>query len=227
MECNEFLPKTREEARLKNSRVYFTGKPCKHGHIANRNTITSICYGCKKVYRQKDRRNNHEYYKKYDKAYYKKNQEKRSKQSMDWALTHKEKTQEMKRKNKDKYRKKYNEKEKLRCREKRKSDPFYRMSRNMSKAIWNFMKGLKGFRHWENIIGYTFEDLIKHLTPQLREGMTIENYGAVWHIDHKKPLSLFTSHEDVEDKVRKAFSLENLQPLFAFENLSKGNRYIE
>jgi hypothetical protein len=53
-----------------------------------------------------------------------------------------------------------------------------------------------------------------------KNGMTWENYGE-WHIDHIRPVSSF----DKDDEVSVINSLENLQPLWAYENLSKSKKY--
>jgi ribosomal protein L37E len=37
----------RKDARAKGLKRYFTGKPCKHGHIADRNVITGKCSDCR------------------------------------------------------------------------------------------------------------------------------------------------------------------------------------
>ena len=42
------LPKTREEAKKTGNKYYFTGQPCKHGHIAARKT-KGACVECLKV----------------------------------------------------------------------------------------------------------------------------------------------------------------------------------
>jgi 5-methylcytosine-specific restriction endonuclease McrA len=42
----EGLPKTRREAALTNSLFYFTGKPCKNGHVAKRYTKWGVCFEC-------------------------------------------------------------------------------------------------------------------------------------------------------------------------------------
>lgn len=42
------LPKTRAEAKITGSKYYFTGEPCKHGHISPRKTKGS-CLECCKV----------------------------------------------------------------------------------------------------------------------------------------------------------------------------------
>lgn len=70
------------------------------------------------------------------------------------------------------------------------------------------------------ILGYSSDDLKIHIESLFKEGMTWDNYGE-WHIDHIKPVSLFDNTEEVT----VVNSLKNLQPLWAFENLSKGNRF--
>jgi hypothetical protein len=42
--------KTREEARALGLDRYTTGKPCKHGHLSDRNTRDGKCYECCRVY---------------------------------------------------------------------------------------------------------------------------------------------------------------------------------
>ena len=40
------MKKTRAEAIKALDDYYFTGKPCKHGHISKRHTISGTCYTC-------------------------------------------------------------------------------------------------------------------------------------------------------------------------------------
>jgi hypothetical protein len=42
----ELLPSDRETARAINSMFFYTGKPCKHGHIAKRRTNKNSCVEC-------------------------------------------------------------------------------------------------------------------------------------------------------------------------------------
>lgn len=76
---------------------------------------------------------------------------------------------------------------------------------------------------WEKLVGYTVEDLMAHLEKQFVDGMSWRNMG-MWHVDHIVPKSLFeyTSPDDTEFKA--AWSLTNLRPLWAEENLSKHAR---
>lgn len=63
----------------------------------------------------------------------------------------------------------------------------------------------------------------RHLETNFKQGMSWGNYGQYgWHIDHIIPLSSFDLTNEVEVKI--AFHYLNLQPLWAEENLKKGNK---
>jgi len=74
---------------------------------------------------------------------------------------------------------------------------------------------------------YNVEELKNHLESQFAPEMTWNNYGTLWHIDHKTPLSWFKIQDENDEKLRIAWGLANLQPKTAIENLRKGNRYEE
>ena len=69
------------------------------------------------------------------------------------------------------------------------------------------------------MLGYSALDLKHHIEKQFVEGMTWENHGD-WHIDHIKAVATYDKDADI----REVCALENLQPLWAFDNLSK-NKY--
>lgn len=71
-----------------------------------------------------------------------------------------------------------------------------------------------------NHLGYTAEQLSQRLEVNFLSGMSWDNYGE-WHIDHKKPISKF----DKDTPVRIVNALCNLQPMWAKDNLSKGNNF--
>lgn len=73
-----------------------------------------------------------------------------------------------------------------------------------------------------DIIGYTPDELKVHLESQFKDGMSWENRSE-WHIDHIKPVSVFIKEGITDPKIINA--LDNLQPLFATENLRKSNKY--
>jgi 5-methylcytosine-specific restriction endonuclease McrA len=59
------LPKTRAEAKATGAKYYFTGEPCKHGHIAPRKTKGS-CVECLKVEWEKGNTARAEYFRQYN-----------------------------------------------------------------------------------------------------------------------------------------------------------------
>jgi len=58
--------------------------------------------------------------------------------------------------------------------------------------------------------------------------MSFENHGD-WHIDHICPISWFDFEEDNDDDNMyfAAFNFQNTQPMWAADNLSKGNKFDE
>jgi len=77
------IPTTRAEAKATGAKHYFTGKPCKHGHIALRET-KGACVECRKLEHEASYANRKEYFAEYNKsekgaankkAYYDRNKE--------------------------------------------------------------------------------------------------------------------------------------------------------
>lgn len=75
-------------------------------------------------------------------------------------------------------------------------------------------------------LGYKPDDLIRHLESKFDNGMTWDNYGINgWEIDHIIPDSSF-KYDSIEDEgFKKSWSLDNLQPMWASLNRSKGKKY--
>lgn len=73
------------------------------------------------------------------------------------------------------------------------------------------------------LVGYSVSDLRAHLERQFSKGMSWEKFcdGQI-HIDHIKPRSSF----DLTDpaNVKTCWCLSNLQPLWARDNIRKGNK---
>ena len=61
------LPKSREEAKQTGSKYYFTGQPCKHGHIAPRKTKGS-CLDCLKAEWTKGNETRADYFRQYNQS---------------------------------------------------------------------------------------------------------------------------------------------------------------
>lgn len=106
---------------------------------------------------------------------------------------------------------------------KKKDDIIFRLSTTIRSMISSYIKsnGIKKSKKSEEIIGCKFTDLKIHLELKFIDGMTWENYG-LWHIDHIIPISYAKS----EEEIYKLNHYSNFQPLWAKDNLSKGNRFI-
>lgn len=103
----------------------------------------------------------------------------------------------------------------------RANNPIARMANSMRRSIRRYLDaGQKGEMSSFEIIGCSKDDLRKHLESKFRDGMTWQNYGKHWHIDHIVPLISAKS----ADEVKRLCYWTNLQPLTAFENISKGSK---
>lgn len=99
----------------------------------------------------------------------------------------------------------------------RQEDPSFKLEYYVSNSIRRSLNGLKAGRSWEDLVGYTVYDLYNHITKLLGPGMTWKNYGS-WHIDHIIPKSKFG------DDIKSMWAINNLQPLWAEDNIKKGNK---
>jgi len=116
--------------------------------------------------------------------------------------------------------------EKSREKQRRRTDPFYRVSRNLrarlNQRIKRFLNGVKVGSAIQEL-GCTNEELIQYLESKFQIGMSWDNYGKYgWHIDHMKPLAAFDL-TDLE-QFKQACHYTNLQPLWARDNLEKGSK---
>jgi hypothetical protein len=69
--------------------------------------------------------------------------------------------------------------------------------------------------------GCTPKELRDHIESQFVKGMTWEN-KVRWHIDHIMPCSAFDLTKP--DQVKVCFNWQNLRPIWAKKNLSKGKK---
>ena len=101
-----------------------------------------------------------------------------------------------------------------------------RLKKNLRSRLYDAVKGKVKQGSAVKDLGCSVQRLIKHLESKFQSGMNWENYGLRgWHIDHVKPLSKFNLQNPEE--LLKAVHYSNLQPLWAKDNLSKGDKYDE
>ena len=160
----------------------------------------------------------HNYNKTYHALYYQENKEEVKKAVKEYAYYNKEKIL----KRQARWRKENREQLSKWYRNYR-SIPQIRLSLNIGNSLRKSLKERKQGRHWEKLVGYSFQQLKKHLERKFTKNMSWDDYGK-WHIDHIIPKSFFvySSPDDVEFKM--CWRLENLQPLWAKDNFKKSNK---
>lgn len=104
-----------------------------------------------------------------------------------------------------------------------------RMSSGMNQSLRKY-SGVKnkGGCKWETLAGYSVDDLKLHLEKQFTDEMSWEAFmnGEI-HIDHIHPISRFNYVSVMDEQFRLCWALDNLQPLWAIDNIKKGNKVSE
>ncbi|MFA5346530.1 MAG: hypothetical protein WC294_00165 [Methanoregula sp.] len=114
--------------------------------------------------------------------------------------------------------------EKERERQKRiRSTPRGRLSKCVGGSMRNSLKARKAGRHWEDLVGYSLDDLMRHLEKQFKPEMNWDNHGSYWHIDHKIPIAAFNYETPDDIDFKRCWSLKNLQPLWYVDNIRKSD----
>lgn len=136
------------------------------------------------------------------------NQTKCNEQSKKWAENNPEKVKEITKK--------------------RRSTPAGRLNCNITSSISNSLRRNSNLRGWEKLVGYTLEDLKRHLELRFTKGMTWDAFvrGDI-QVDHIIPKSKFNFETINDAEFKKCWSLSNIQPLWKKDNLKKYNKTVE
>jgi hypothetical protein len=103
-------------------------------------------------------------------------------------------------------------------------DPIFKLKHNMNSRLRVFLKSknlTKKNKTFE-VIGCTPKELKEHLENQFTDGMSWDKMGKEIHIDHIIPLS----SAKTEEEIYKLCHYKNLQPLWAIDNMKKGDKII-
>lgn len=107
-------------------------------------------------------------------------------------------------------------------------DPVHRTLRNrISRRLRHALSGRNLSKNWKDtfeVLGFTAETLKSHLESKFQPGMSWDNIGC-WQIDHVTPDSWFNYNSMDDADFKKCWSLNNLQPMWADLNKSKGARF--
>lgn len=103
----------------------------------------------------------------------------------------------------------------------RKTDPAFRLACNLRGRMYRALVGLRKTGSAIKELGCSTEELRAYLEAQFVSGMTWDNYGSVWEVDHILPLANY----QLEDRgtFRRLVHYTNLQPLLVADNRRKKN----
>eukprot|EP00966_Prymnesium_polylepis_P041148 954741-Prymnesium_polylepis.1 len=102
------------------------------------------------------------------------------------------------------------------------ADEGLRLQRNMAKRLSRFLSGYRS-KPRKFVVNSSFKNLkavMYHFKSLLPDGVTMEDYGKKWEVEHKIPMWCY-NHKNMDD-VKRCWSLANLHIMKPSENQEKG-----
>ena len=209
----------RRDAKKMGLKRYFTGVPCKEGHLAERQTCTGHCVVCN-LTRVKA---NYDPARKaiYSKNHYQKTAEQQRERCRQYHAQHKEE-RSAKRKQQRASSDAIRSSERRRTAERRATDLEFRIVKALRARLVSAIK--RGTKSGSAIgdLGCSIDDFRKYIASKFATGMSWQNWPTEWHLDHIKPLASF----DLTDRGQflAACHYTNFQPLWVQEHRRKTAR---
>ena len=181
---------------------YFTGKPCKRGHVAERQVSSKLCMECQRDVVARWRKDNLERERALERAGHHRNKEKRNAYSRDYNRRNRQRLYD------------YN-----RLWWKANPEKFNRLANLLRTRLRVALRGNYKTGSAVKDLGCSIEDFRLYIAKQFSVGMSWDNHGTVWQLDHIRPLALF----DLGDRGQflQACHYTNLQPLFSEDHKRK------
>ena len=205
---------SRQDAIAKGLKRYFTGKPCKHGHVAERFVGSRVCTACNPAHQKKyhhsakgkaSQKRSYEVEKSRRAANDRSLIDARSAACRKWRKDNKSHF--------NAYMVKW-----------RQETPAALLRNRLQTRLHHFLgkAGKSKALSFAEYVGCSAEDLAKHLEGKFSDGMSWDNRGE-WHIDHIRPCASFDLTDPAQQ--RECFHYSNLQPLWAADNLRKSDTW--
>lgn len=208
-----FNTKQCNKCKIEKSIVYFNF--LKNGKFQ----VSAECKDCLNEYQKKYRKLNADKISKKRKLYLRNNKEKIREQRKKSRIKNKDK---ISKRHKEWYKKnklKSNEYHKKYIKEKRKTDSLFRIKCSIRGRMNSFVKNKN--KNTLEYLGLPLKEYKIYLSKMFDANMNWNNYGD-WHIDHIIPLC---SAKNEEELIR-LFHYTNTQPLWAIDNLKKGDKLL-
>jgi hypothetical protein len=223
---------SRKQAQQLGLRHYYTGVPCRNGHISVRGIAKWNCLQCDREAKAAERLRDPERVRANERRTAAKHRRKKAEIVAQWRKRNPDRVKHYAVEHRRRYR----------------TDPVFRAQRQATynrhaqiqrdlrtnRAISAKLRnriycaltiaGTKRAAASFDLIGCTVAELRQHLEGQFTDGMSWDNYGKHgWHVDHIRPCASFDLTDP--EQQRQCFHYSNLQPLWASDNISKGARW--
>ena len=184
---------------------------------AYRDGLSSWCRECTRKSTKEAIKKRPAYYSEFYRRYYREVAKKRGYKSPNKAA------------NDRKYREKNKEKLTAKRRERKKerllSDVKYRLDERVRHSIWKALRENKAGRRWEEMVGYTVNELHRHLSKTMPPGYSWGDYlSGKLQIDHIIPRCAFNYETHTDIDFNRCWSLKNLRLLTKEDNYEKRGR---
>jgi len=185
---------TCKKAKAKGLNMYFTGKPCKYGHISERYVSNGDCIDCNQGYGKQRRQENKEHIKEYNKRWEQENREHRNEYSRNRYAT----------------------------------DESYKTAYICRRLLYRTLEATSSTKDSQTyeVLGYCNEEFHQNISQKFLAGMSWDNYGDLWSIDHVIPVSRYINEFGITDPA-VINALDNLIPMWDTHNLEKSARTLE
>lgn len=234
----------RDLAKELGIKFHFTGHPCKRGHYSERRTSTHNCIECDLATKRQYYLNNKEEFSERAKKKYAENRDERLRKVKEYSVNNAEK---VKKRKMDSYYANHeeNKKKKREAYKKNKHKHQEYNKRNLERANeWHRNYYRENFNHRIKCIvratyrktllmggdKVTFEakgidkkhdQIIAKIRDNMLDGMTEDNYGELWEIDHKYPISRYIAEGIIDPEVIN--HPDNLIPMWKEHNRMKSD----
>lgn len=189
----------REQCRAAGLTRYNTGRPCKHGHVADRMVSNARCIVCLRASNAANDKADPSRPAGRKKTYRAKHPERVAGSWQEWAQKYPERYDASQKKSAQRWER--------------------RMATTLRIRINHIFRGKIRSGSAVRDLGCTIEEFATHIESLFIEGMTRENYGAAWELDHKRPLCTFNLRD--HEQFRAACHYTNIQPLLIADHIAK------
>jgi hypothetical protein len=96
----------------------------------------------------------------------------------------------------------------------------YNLKKKYQIAMRRLYKTNSPSKELTSLLGIDKDGFIEHINKSLIDGMTLDNFGTEWGLDHIVPVHLFDF--DNEDELSLCYNFNNIMPMFLNDNRAKG-----